>query len=284
MGVLEQEEFCTISWIFPGVSSRPKKFSPRIQTTMCRQIRCYHLSCQHWHRFYTIECDTFKEKKEKRPQKRGFWRQLLGSKVTCKTILLSESKYNWCPFCTRAQNLVYPSDEFGMDLDAAGSEGRLTGKDEREELVLKGGPSRQDLIMPDLPPNLLNSVLKISSSHQPRRKLPEIRSNMVDPGIDFERWIHARDHIIPPRPGPPPDKPLPPTPVRRQPIDTHKQLASASQGRERGKTGQGIHANLWLGSRARVILDIIDDKSMVPREPFRRSLGNKLGAENLLCH
>lgn len=209
---------------------------------MCRRIQRLHLECEHWHAFFVIKCDVFKKKKEKRLQKQGFWSKLLGSKPTCKTVPLKQSKLDWCPFCTRAQNLVYPSDEFGMELDATGKNQATRKSNFREEL-LSGGPSRQDLTMPHMPPNLRNSFLDLAttqSKNRSRQQMPEIRSNIVDPGIDFERWSHERDHILPPSSGPPPDKPLPPTPLRCQPTNVQKQVVSASQGRVRDVAGQRI--------------------------------------------
>lgn len=243
------QESCTISYcIFQELA--PSQTSSTIQTTMCRQIKRYHLSCEHWHTFWTIECKTLKTKKEKWLQKRDFWSRLLGSKPTCKTDSIKESKYYWCPFCTRAHNFEYPSDGFGEDLIAAGNEREVTYESKFREELLRGGPSRQDLTMPDLPPNLRNSFLELPSSqskNRPRQQLPEIRSNIVNPGIDFERWSHVQDHILPPRSGPPPDKPLPPTPRRHHPVDVRKQLAPASKSQEHHKTGQQIQRNPVTG-------------------------------------
>jgi hypothetical protein len=70
--------------------------------------------------------------------------------------------------------------------------------------------------------------------------MPNIQSNIVDPGIDWERWSHVRDHTIPPRSGPPPDRPLPHIPPGRQATNIQKRQASISQVRQRDRTGQQI--------------------------------------------
>jgi hypothetical protein len=210
---------------------------------MCREIQRYHLGCQHWHKFWVIECKTFKAKKEKWLQKQGFWKGLLTPKPHCNTESIKEHKYYWCPFCTRARNLEYPSDEFGEDSIAASSESKVGYKSKFREELLSRGPSSQDLAMPDMSPDLRNSFLELSASqskNKPGKQLPEIRSNIVNPGINWEQWSHVRDHITPPSLGPPPDKPLPPTPVRRQSINFQKQVASASQGRGHGKNSHRI--------------------------------------------
>ena len=210
---------------------------------MCHEIQRYHLGCQHWHRFWVIECKTFKAKKEKWLQKQGFWRRLLTPKPHCNTESIKEHKFYWCPFCTRAQNLEYPSDEFGEDLIAASSESKAGYKGKFREELLSRGPSSQYLTTLDMLPDLRNSFLELSASqskNKPGKQLPEIRSNIVDPGINWEQWSHVRDHITPPSPGPPPDKPLPPTPIRHQSINFQKQVASASRGRGRDNNSHRI--------------------------------------------
>jgi hypothetical protein len=210
---------------------------------MCRRIQRRHLLCGHKHDFWVIECGRYKAMNENWVQKQagGFWSQLLTSKPSCKPFVQKETMYEWCPFCTRARNESYPCDEFGLKLDATGSESKIADKSKIREELLSRGPSEQELTIPDMSANLRNSFLELRESrnkNKPGQWLPEIRSKIVNPGIDWEQWSHARDHILPPSPGPPPDKPLPPTPVRRQPTNVQKPLASASQGRQRDKTSQ----------------------------------------------
>lgn len=208
--------------------------------------------CEHSHDFWVIECDKFVAKKQKRLQKRGFWSKLLGSKPSCEISLMKESKYLWCPFCTRAQNLEYASDHYGNDIDAADSETQPSDKRNLREELLSGGPSRQNLKMPDMPRNLRNSFLELSSSQRkdkPGEQLPATQSSRVDPGIEFKRGSHVRDHVIPPRSGPPPSKPLPPIPPARQQRGVQKQQVPASQGRQRDLTGKELHRKPVAGPR-----------------------------------
>jgi hypothetical protein len=129
-----------------------------------------------------------------------------------------ESKHSFCFWCTRQRRPyeVYPFDNHGLPLVPA----------EYNTDVSCAGRSRK----------------RVSSSDSDRvdMTMPEIKTNMVDPGIDMERWSHVRDHIIPPKPGPPPNRPLPPTPTRSQSGHVHSRKVPVPQVRQRNANGQSI--------------------------------------------
>lgn len=179
---------------------------------MCRQIIGH---CNEAHEFMVIECMKHAAEKEKRLEKQGLWSKLFRSMPSCKVTLRRESRNSLCPFHARAYHLEYPSDNYGIDIEAADSETQITSESKFKEVSISGS-SYQNLTMPN------------------------IQSNMVDPGIDWGRWSHVRDHMIPPRSGPPPDRPLPPTPPGRQATNIQKRQASISQVRQRDRTGQQI--------------------------------------------
>lgn len=179
---------------------------------MCRQIIGH---CNEAHEFIVIECMKHAAEKGKWLKKQGLWSKLFRSLPSCKVTLKSESRNSLCPFHARAYHLEYPSDNYGIDIEAADSETQITSESNFKEVLISGS-SYQNLTMPN------------------------IQSNMVDPGIDWERWSHVRDHMIPPRSGPPPNRPLPPTPPGRQATNIQKRQASISQVRQRDRTGQQI--------------------------------------------
>jgi hypothetical protein len=182
---------------------------------MCRQTIRHHTLCNETHEFMVIDCMKHATEKGKWLEKQGFWSKLFRSMPSCKVTLRRESRNSLCPFHARAYHLEYPSDNYGIDIEAADNETQVTSESKFKE-VLTSGSSYQNLTMPN------------------------IQSNMVDPGIDWERWSHVRDHMIPPRSGPPPDRPLPPIPPGRQATNIQKRQASISQVRQCDTTGQKI--------------------------------------------
>jgi hypothetical protein len=182
---------------------------------MCRQIIRHHTLCNETHEFIVIECMKHAAEKEKWLEKQGFWSKLFRSMPSCKVTLRRESRNSLCPFHAMAYHLEYPSDDYGIDIEAADNETQVTSEGKFKEVLTSG------------------SSYQIST-------MPNIQSNMLDPGIDWERWSHVRDHMIPPKSGPPPDRPLPPTPPGRQVTNFQKRQASISQVQQRDTTGQRI--------------------------------------------
>lgn len=140
-------------------------------------------------------------------KKSGFWSRLLKRSKPDReeSACIRQDGEEGCPHCPTARIPVdLRHDQLGPSPNF--HEYRLS--------------SKHETMATEIPYIPIQSIIRRS----PRQWLPEIHTEVVDLGIDWERWAHVRDHIIPPQPGPPPQGPLPPPPKRYLPLRPQKSI------------------------------------------------------------